>query len=301
MSNPSRGIALKLAATLLFSLMYAAIRLAGAVPVGEVVFFRGLFALIPLFALSYYTHGPAAVIRSARPMLHLRRSVAGTASMFLNFGALMRLPLADVTAFSFVMPLFATVLAALLLDEKVGPHRAGAVVLGFGGVLLMLHPHGGFALDFSSGASVGTAMALGGALLSAVVVIFIRQMSPTETSEAIVFYFMVVCALAGAVSMLWWRVAPSPIQIALLVMCGVIGGAGQVCMTYSYRYAEPSLLAAFDYVAMVWAVALGYFLFAEIPEELVLAGAGVVIVAGLYIVWRERKLHLRHVAETPLL
>ena len=301
MHSLTRGIALKLAATLAFSLMYVAIRLAGHVPLGEVVFFRGLFAIVPLFAVSFYTHGPRSLIQTSHPLLHLRRSIAGTTGMFLNFAAVIRLPLADVTAFSFVMPIFATVLAALLLNEKVGPHRAGAVVLGFGGVMLMIEPHGVLGTGFSTSSSIGAAMALAAAFFSAFVVVFIRQMSATERSEAIVFYFMAVCAAAGAVTMLWDRAPLSAMQVAWLVLCGILGGIGQICMTYSYRYAEPSLLAAFDYAAMIWAVALGFFVFAEVPETTVLAGAGVVIVSGLYIVLRERRLHRAHIAEASLL
>jgi drug/metabolite transporter (DMT)-like permease len=298
--HSSLGVALKLAATLAFSLMYAAIKLAGAVPLGEVIFFRGFFAIAPLLAVSFYTHGPRSLIQTTHPWLHLRRSLAGTAGMFLNFAALMRLPLADVTAFSFVAPIFATVLAALLLNEKVGPHRAGAVVIGFAGVLMMVEPHGMLG-GFATGSPLGATMALSAALFSAVVVVFIRQMSATETSEAIVFYFMVVCAAAGAVTMIW-DFAPLGLgQIGWLVLCGVLGGVGQVCMTYCYRYAEPSFLAPFDYAAMVWAVALGYFVFAEVPEMMVLAGAGVVIVSSLYIVWREQRLHRARIAEASLL
>ncbi len=301
MRHPARGIALKLAATLAFSVMYVTIRLAGHVSVGEVVFFRGSFALVPLVIVSFYTHGPRSLVLTTRPWLHLRRSIAGTASMFLNFAAVSRLPLADVTAFSFVMPIFATVLAALLLGEKVGTHRAAAVVLGFGGVLLMVEPHGAFGTTLASGSSVGAACALGGAFLSAFVVVFIRQMSATEKSEAIVFYFMVVSALAGATAMLWSFTPLNPMQTLWLVLCGLLGGVGQVCMTYSYRYAEPSLLAAFDYTAMIWAVSFGFIIFAEIPERIVLAGAGVVIVSGLYIVWREHRTHREHLAESSLL
>jgi drug/metabolite transporter (DMT)-like permease len=297
--HSSLGIALKLAATLAFSLMYVAIKLAGAVPLGEVIFFRGLFAIVPLFALSFYTHGPRSLIRTKHPWLHLRRSIAGTAGMFLNFAALVRLPLADVTAFSFVAPIFATVLAALLLNEKVGPHRGFAVVVGFAGVLLMVEPHGMLG-GFAAGSPLGAAMALFAALFSAVVVVFIRQMSATEASEAIVFYFMIVCAAAGAVTLIWDFAPLNWTQIGWLVLCGVLGGVGQVCMTYCYRYAEPSLLAPFDYAAMIWAMALGYFIFAEIPEINVLVGAAVVIVSSLYIVWRERRLHQAHIAESLL-
>ena len=301
MHSLTRGIALKLAATLAFSLMYVAIRLAGHVPLGEVVFFRGLFAIVPLLTVSFYTHGPRSLIQTSHPWPHLRRSIAGATGMFLNFAAVMRLPLADVTAFSFVMPIFATVLAALLLNEKVGPHRVGAVVLGFGGVMLMIEPHGVLGTGFSTNSSIGAAMALAAAFFSAFVVVFIRQMSATERSEAIVFYFMVVCAAAGAVTMLWDRAPLSAMQVAWLVLCGILGGIGQICMTYSYRYAEPSLLAAFDYAAMIWAVALGFFVFAEVPETTVLLGAGVVIVSGLYIALRERRLRRAHIAEASLL
>lgn len=288
MRNPGLGISLKLAATLAFSLMYVAIRLAGRVPLGEVVFFRGLFAILPLLAVSFWTSSPGSLIRTKHPWLHLRRSAVGMTGMFLNFAALMRLPLADVTAFGFVMPIFATVLAALVLKEQVGPHRGFAVVMGFAGVLIMIEPHSAFSA-VSTASTAGAAMALTAALFSAIVVVFIRQMSTTETSEAIVFYFMVVCATAGAVTMIWDFTPLTWSQTAWLVLCGIFGGLGQVAMTYSYRYAEPSLLAAFDYAAMIWAVALGYLVFSEVPEKIVMAGAGVVMLSGLYIMFRERR------------
>jgi drug/metabolite transporter (DMT)-like permease len=292
MPHSVRGIVLKIAATISFSLMYALIKLAGAVPVGEVVFFRAFFALAPLFALSFYTVGPANVARTARPGWHILRSAAGVTGMFMNFAALKLLPLADVTAFSFVAPIFAVVLAATMLRERVGPYRGFAVAAGFGGVLLMLEPHGGLLHIFASGFSSGAALAIMGAFLSAFVVVFIRQMSKTERSETIVFYFMTVCSLAGLATMIWSRVALSANQAMLLMLCGVLGGIGQICMTFSYRYAEPSLLAPFDYIAMVWAVALGYFVFAEVPEQMVMIGACVVAAAGLFIAWRERNIHL---------
>jgi drug/metabolite transporter (DMT)-like permease len=298
LTHAHRGIALKLGASVAFSLMYAAIKLAGAVPVGEVIFFRAFFALVPLFVLSLYTVGPRAVWRTARPGWHILRSITGVTGMFMNFAALMLLPLADVTAFSFVAPIFAVVLAAVMLKEHVGPFRWAAVLAGFAGVLVMLEPHGGPLHLLRSGFSTGAGLAILGAFLSAFVVVFIRQMSTTEKSETIVFYFMSVCTLAGLVSMIWWHVALSWEQVALLVLCGVLGGIGQIGMTFSYRYAEPSLLAPFDYVAMVWAVLLGWFLFAEVPETMVLIGAAIVIAAGLFIAWRERHMHLAPIPPT---
>ncbi len=295
------GIGLKLAATLAFSLMYALIKLAGTVPVGEVIFFRAVFALVPLFALSVFTVGPLAVVQTARPVFHVGRSIAGICSMFLNFGALTMLPLADITAFSFVAPIFAVILAALFLSEHVGPYRWGAVAAGFAGVLLMVEPQTGIGHLAHAGYTLGAVLALTGACLSSVVVVFIRQMSATERSETIVFYFMLTSAVVGALTMIWFRTPLSLAAAAWLILAGLLGGIGQICMTYSYRYAEPSLLAPFDYVAMIWAVALGYFIFAEVPQLLVMIGAGVVGIAGLFIVWRERHVHRAATLQTAQL
>lgn len=293
--KPWYGILLKLASTLAFSLMYAAVKLAGRVPVGEAVLFRSVFALVPLFALSFATTGPAAVIRTSRPLFHVLRSAAGTCAMFLNFAALGLLPLSELTAYSFAAPIFAVVLAALLLREKVGPFRWCAVLGGFAGVLIMLAPHGGAAHILAREYSSGAGIALAAALLTALVVVFIRQMSATERSETIVFYFMSTCAVTGALTLPWSHAALSAAQIAWLVGSGILGGVAQICMTYCYRYGAPSLLAPFDYAAMIWATALGYVIFAEIPQPAVMTGAGVVIAAGLLIVWRER--HSLHESE----
>ncbi|MEI9994557.1 MAG: DMT family transporter [Rhizomicrobium sp.] len=290
MQHSSRGIALKLGATLAFALQYVGIKLAGNVPVGEIVFFRAFFALIPLFLLATRTVGLKAAVHTARPGLHIVRGAVGATGMFLNFAALERLPLADITAFGFVQPIFAVVLAALVLKETVGPHRGAAVVIGFAGILLMIEPHGGLFAIAGHGLSGGALLALTGAFCSAFVVIYIRQMSASEKSETIVFWFMSFCAVVGAATMLWWRVPLRWDQAGWLVAAGIAGGVGQIAMTFSYRYAEPSLLAPFDYIGMIWAVAFGYLIFAEVPALPVIAGAAVVTAAGAFIAWREHRL-----------
>lgn len=290
MTHTSRGIALKVGATLAFSLQYVALKLAGNVPVGEVVFFRAFFALIPLLALSQFTVGWRGVIQTDRPWLHLIRSAIGSSSMFLGFAALKLLPLADITAFGFVQPIFAVILAAIVLHERVGPYRGGAVVVAFAGVVLMIQPHGGILGIAAHGLSAGAGLALTGALCSAFVVIFIRQMSATEKSETIVFYFMSFCAAVGAITMIWWRVPLGLYAVVALILGGISGGFGQIMMTFSYRYAEPSLLAPFDYTAMIWAVLFGFTVFGEVPASLVLAGAAVVTASGVFIAVREHRL-----------
>lgn len=291
MQHSSRGIALKIGATLAFGLQYVGIKLAGnSVPVGEVVFFRAFFALIPLFVLASRTVGARAVVRTDRPLLHIVRGAVGATGMFLNFAALKLLPLADVTAFGFVQPIFAVILAALVLKETIGPYRGAAVVTGFAGVLLMIEPHGGVFAIAGHGLSGGASLALLGAFCSAFVVIYIRQMSATEKSETIVFWFMSFCAVVGALTMIWWRVPLTFAQTAWLIAAGIFGGFGQIAMTFSYRYAEPSLLAPFDYIAMIWAAAFGFLIFDEVPALLVIVGAAVVTGAGAFIAWREHRI-----------
>ena len=289
MSRTSRGILLKIGSTLGFSLQYMSIKLAGDVPVGQIIFFRAGFALIPILIMIFLTIGPRTALRTKNPLLHLGRSLIGLTGMFLNFASLKLLPLADVTGYGFVQPIFAVVLAALLLRETVGPYRGAAVVLGFAGVMLMLEPHGGLFAIIAKGFSAGAAIALASALIGAFVIVFIRQMSATEQGQTIVFYFMATCTVAGAVTMLWSRVPLTPDMIFWLILSGIFGGFGQMGLTFCYRYAEPSLLAPFDYLAMVWAVTLGYLVFAEVPAGLVLAGTGIVIAAGSFIAWREHR------------
>jgi drug/metabolite transporter (DMT)-like permease len=291
MKSPARGIALKIGGTLSFAVMFAIIKLLHDVPIGEIVFFRAFFALIPVLLFSTRTVGPLELVKTKRPFMHLARSLVGVTSMFMGFTAVTILPLADVTAFGFAMPIFAVVLAALILHERVGKYRWSAVLAGFAGVLVMLSPHGGLSHILTHGITTGAGLALSSAFLAAVVVILIRQMHATERGETIVFYFMVTCSTVGAITMIWYRVPLTLKMAELLVLCGLLGGVGQLCMTFSYRYAEPSLLAPFDYTAMIWAVALGYAVFREVPEPLVMLGAAMVISAGLFIVWREHRLN----------
>lgn len=290
MSRASRGIALKIGSTLAFALQYMSIKLAGDVPVGQIIFFRASFAMIPILILIFLTIGPRAALRTQKPLLHLVRSLIGLTGMFLNFASLKLLPLADITGYNFVQPIFAVILAAILLREQVGPYRGAAIVAALIGVLLMLEPHGGLFAILAKGFSAGSALALTSALIGAFVVIFIRQMSATEHGQTIVFYFMLTCATVGAITMIWSHVPLTADMTFWLILSGIFGGFGQMGLTFCYRHAEPSLLAPFDYLAMVWAVTLGYLVFAEVPENLVLIGTGIVIAAGSFIAWREHRL-----------
>jgi drug/metabolite transporter (DMT)-like permease len=300
-----RGILLKIAATFAFAAMAAIIKLVSSrFPVGEVVLFRSLFAMAALVGwLARRGEFPHA-LQTSRKLGHVGRSIAGSGGMFFGFVALSLLPLADATAFTFVSPLLIVPMAALGLRETVRPYRWAAVGLGFVGVLVMLSDDLGQVAG-AAGYSAGAAIALCGALCTAVAMIQTRRLSRSEATGAIVFYFTsvttAISAALLALAAIWPAgafgasffagqqfVAPNAIEFALLVSVGLLGGAGQILMTASYRYADASIIAAFDYVSMIWAATLGYAVFAEMPSAAVLIGAAVVASSGVYVIWREQ-------------
>jgi drug/metabolite transporter (DMT)-like permease len=231
----------------------------------------------------------AAAIRTGRPFGHVGRGAFSIGGMFLNFAALARLPLVDATAFSFASPLITVAFAAIFLKERVRLYRWTAVIIGFAGVLVMLWPH----LDLShfSGAAA-TASALG-----ALFALSAAMFNSSETTSSIVFYFSLICALAGLCTLPFGWSFPSGAVVAALIATGILGGLAHIFLTESYRYAPASLVAPFGYTAMLWAFVLGYVFFGEIPVPLVFIGAGVVAGAGLFVIFRERQLGLRRERE----
>jgi drug/metabolite transporter (DMT)-like permease len=178
------------------------------------------------------------------------------------------------------------ILAALVLAERVHVYRWSAVVLGFIGVLIIAGPEGGV----SPSALYGAFFALAGAGLTAIAMIFLRRMSAHEHSITIAFYFMLTSAgVALFTASFGWNM-PTRWEASVLIFTGLAGGVGQLFLSFSYRFSEASALAPFDYAAIIWAVALGYVLFGELPAPQVWLGGAIVIAAGLLILWRERKL-----------
>ncbi|WP_246669048.1 DMT family transporter [Ancylobacter sp. TS-1] len=288
--NALKGIALQVAATFLFTIMSALVRIVSErVPTGEVVFSRSFFALFPLLALLAWRGEVSAAVRTANPFGHILRGTVGVMAMSLGFAALARIPLADATAIGFTAPLLTVALAALLLRERVQAYRWTAVGVGLAGVVVMLWPHMSGSFD-SADHVVGAACALIGAGFTAGAMIQVRRLTQTETTAAIVFYFQALAAVAGLATAGWGWVRPGPGEAALLVATGLIGGVGQILLTESYRYAPASVVAPFAYSAMLWSLLLGFILFAEAPPLLVVLGASIVIGAGLFVIWRERRL-----------
>jgi drug/metabolite transporter (DMT)-like permease len=284
--RPLIGIACKVAATLFFAVMFAAIRWLGPYfPLGEIVFFRSALGAGVVVSAALATEGPG-LLATRRIGSHALRSIAGTMAMFCNFAAYTFLPLADATAIGFAAPLFVVVLAAMMLSERVHALRWSAVGIGFVGVLMIAGPEAGV----TGGALYGAMFALAGAGLTALSMIFLRRMSAHEHSITIAFYFMLTSAAVSLLTMAFGWTLPTRNEALVLFLAGLAGGIGQLFLSFSYRYGEASVLAPFDYAAMIWAVVLGLLLFGELPSTQTWVGGAIVIAAGLLIFWRERKL-----------
>jgi drug/metabolite transporter (DMT)-like permease len=292
--NFHRAISIKLISVLLFAVMSVLVRYVGeTVPLGQVVFFRSAFAIIPVIAVYAWRGEIGAAFRTGRPLGHITRGLIAVVSMFLNFAALARLPLVDAIAISFAAPFITVALAAFVLKEPVRIYRWSAVVAGFVGVVVMLWPYldvGELVAAGSTASAVGAACAVAAAFTNAGATIQTRRLTDSETTASIVFYFSLICALAGLVSLPFAWHAPSAAELTALISIGVIGGLSHIFLTESYRCAPASVVAPFDYVALLWAFLFGYVLFGEIPTRYVYAGAAIVAGSGLFVIWRERQL-----------
>ena len=288
-----RGAMHMLAGVLLFSVMDAMVKwLVADYPVHQIVFFRTVFALLPcLYFIA--RSGGFATLRTRRPIVHLVRGMIGLAAMGCYFYAFALMDLADAKAILFSAPLFMTVLAIPLLGEKVGVYRWSAVLVGFLGVLVIVEP-GGDMLQ------IGAFAAIGGAVLYALAVITVRHLSATDSAASITFYFTLTGAVAGTamVAAFGW-VSPPPVDLALLVCVGLIGGVGQYCLTQAFRCAETAAVAPLEYLSMAWALLLGYLIWNDIPERDVFAGIALVVASGLFILHRERRLSSVRVSRLP--
>ncbi len=295
--NTGKGIGLKLASAVLLAVMSALIRYLGAsYPIGEVVFFRSAFAIIPVMIVYALRGELAATVRTERPLGQVSRGALSIVGMFCNFGALARLPLIEANAISFTSPLISVALASLILKERVRIYRWSAVTIGFVGVLVVLAPHFsreeiGIVLASATSLS-GVIYALAGSVSNAGTMIQTRRLTQSESTSSIVFYFSLICALAGLATLPFGWIKPDGIEFLALLSTGILGGLAHILPTESYRYASASVVAPFDYTSMIWALVLGYVMFGEKPTPMILLGSMIIAGAGLFVIWREHQLAL---------
>ncbi len=287
---------LKLCSVLLFITMASLIKAtAHHVPPGQAVFFRSFFAIPVIFAWLWMRGDLRTGLTVTSKLRHFWRGLVGTGAMGLGFAGLGLLPLPEVTAIGYAAPLLVVVFAAMFLNEEVRAFRLFAVALGMVGVTIVLAPRltmlSGPTVD--SGAALGAMLVLMGAICAALAQIYVRKMVQTEQTSAIVFYFSLTATGLSLLTIPFGWVMPLPFEALLLVIAGLLGGLGQIFLTSAYRFADASVVAPFDYASMLFAILIGYFIFDEVPTLQMLAGAGLVILAGVMIIWREHALGLK--------
>ena len=293
--NPSLGILLKLGSVTAFIAMAVVIKATeGRIPAGEVVFFRSFFAFPVIIGWLAWSRELSVGLKTANPMGHFWRGLIGTSAMGLGFAGLMLLPLPEVTAIGYAAPILTVIFAAMFLGEQVRAFRIFAVGLGMVGVMIVLAPRLTALSEGHMAATqaVGAMLVLLSATFAALAQIFIRKLVLTERAATVVFYFTLSSTLLSFLTIPFGWVLPSGRDAALLVLAGLLGGLGQGLLTSAYRFAHASVVAPFEYASMLMSIALGYLLFAEIPTWGTLAGASLIVAAGILIIWRERQLGL---------
>ena len=286
--RPLAGMALRLLTAALLALMFAFVKLAAdrGVHLVETLFYRQVGSAACSVGLLAAGAGFGS-LKTRRIGAHVVRMILGMSAMALNFVAMIMLPLADATAIGFSVPIFSTMLAAVVLGEATGRWRWGAVLAGFAGVLLIVQPGSNVVpLD-------GALIALAAALLTASVTIMIRRLGATERATTTVFWFAASSLLPMGILMLWFGQAHDPLTWGIVGAIAITGGLGQLTLTGSLRLAPVALVMPMDYTSLIWAALLGIWMFAEFPSYSTWIGAPVIIASGLVIVWREHRLARR--------
>jgi drug/metabolite transporter (DMT)-like permease len=255
-----------------------------AYPVGEALLIRSLVALA-LLAPFVWREGRAAFAAAPRPRLQAVRALISTTEVVCFFWSVGYLPLADVITFYLAAPIYVTALAPFVLGEHVGWRRWAAVLVGFGGVLLALDPS-------AAALSAPALVALAGSLLYAVLLILTRVLRNTANVVLVSSQIATTAAFGFVMAPFGW-VAPPPGDFALMVLFGTLAMGGLACLNLSLKKAAASLVVPYQYTMIVWGVVLGLLVFGDKPRAHMLAGAAIIIAAGLFIFWREQKVEAR--------
>ena len=293
--NSLTGIAYKIASVCVFVVMASLLKASQGVPAGQLVFFRSFFAILPVIIYLVWRGELAAGLKTERPLSHLWRGLVGTGGMGFGFFALTQLPLPEATAIQYATPLLIVVFSAIFIGETVRFYRWSAVLVGLVGVIIIVWPRltvfsGG--ITDASGATLGAISALISCVFAAVAMILVRRLVFTERSATIVLYFSVSSSLIGLMTLPLGWVMPSTEQWVFLIGAGIAGGIAQILLTESYRHADMSVVAPFEYTSLLLTFAVGYFVFQDVPTVEMLVGGIIVVGAGVFIVWREHRLGL---------
>ncbi len=277
----SKGVAFMLMAVFFFSLMDSMIKLLSAhYSAVQVSFLRGA-ASLPFVLLWIFYQADISVLKTNKFKWHVIRGAMSVLFLVGIVTGLRELTIANAYTIFFSAPILVAVLSIFFLNETIGKHRWLAIILGLVGVIVALNPTSGGWL------SLGTAACLFGVIGYSFTVIIIKKMSATETTFAMVFYFLISLTIgSGLIALLDWQ----PLRVehfGLILGLGITGAVGQYFITEAFKLAPASVIAPLDYSSLIWGALLGYIIWDELPQITVWIGAAIIIASGLYLMYRE--------------
>lgn len=297
--QPIKAIFLKVSSVVIFVCMSTLIKAAGKdITTGQITFYRSAFAMVPIMVYLAARGELVNAFRTRNVFGHLSRGFVGIVSMSFGFYGLVHLPLPEAIAIGYAMPLIAVMIAAVFLKEMVGVYRWSAVLVGLLGVTIITWPR----LTLFDQGGVGTGEALGAAAvlmsagLGAVAMVLVRRLVRTERTPTIVLYFSLSASVFSLATLPFGWVELSGKALTLMALAGFCGGVAQLLLTASYRYADVSTIAPFEYTSIVLGLGFGYVLFGDVPTLTMLIGTAIVISAGIFIILREHRLGLQRKA-----
>ena len=259
--RPLHGIGLRLLSGFFFAAMVVCVKAtSAAVPLGEIVFCRSFFALIPLAGFLWLRGELPGGLKTRRPLGHFLRSTFGAIALFASFASIARLSAAEASLVGYLYPSLTVLAAALFLSERLTVWRIGGVILGLAGVVVLVLPDlggGDYDMRRLSGYGFGIVMAV----FTAAALVMVRSLNKTESPGGIAFYFVAVSMIGGLLTLPAGWILPEGDILLLLVLSGLFGGLAHIAMTLAFRYAEASRLAPFEYVALIWLVLADLLLF----------------------------------------
>jgi len=274
------GILLMIGTTIVFTIMSAVSKwLTETYPVGEVLFIRAAVSFVICAVVFLPRHG-LAVYRTKKLGQHSSRGAMQACSQACILTAFSLMPMADVVAIAFSAPMFATLLAAMFLRERVGPARWIALLVGFAGVLIVANPGAGLF-------QIGALFALGNAVLYASITVAVRGMTATESTETLIMYQVTILTVLLSPLLLLGFVMPTWIGMGALVLSGFLNVLAQYLWTRALHMAPASAVTPFYYLSLVWSMLAGFLVWGDVPTLALLGGSAIVVGSGLFLLWRE--------------
>jgi drug/metabolite transporter (DMT)-like permease len=286
-SNIPLGIMVKLLASLCFVAVAGIIKYLATFPAGQILFMR---SVVPAVGIIIYLclAGKFYQARTGHIHSHAIRATMGALALFCWFIALRLLPLPDVQALLYLTPVVNVVMAWLILGERSGPYRIGALVVGIVGMAVIMASK--VTMEFSESAAIlGALLCFGHSIFMSLAIIQVRQLTRTELPITIVLYFSVFATIFSLATLPFGWVMPTWEEFWLLIAIGVVGGLGQMLFTLSYRFAPVSIVAPFEYVSLIYAIIIAAIVFNEHASASTLIGAAMIVTGGLVVFVREQR------------